>query len=43
MYTSNGCNAGRARRMISLGHSVSLSTVSQPSEGSQIAQNVYRE
>jgi hypothetical protein len=43
MCTSNGCKAGRTRRMISLGQSDSLKTLTQPSVGSQTAQNVYRE
>jgi hypothetical protein len=42
MCTSNGSTAGRTRRMISLDHKDSLRIVTQPSSGSQMAQNVYR-
>ncbi len=40
MYTSRGCSPGRTRRMISLGQRESLKTVTQPSLGSQTAQQV---
>jgi hypothetical protein len=43
MYTSKRCTAGRTRRMISVGQSLSLSSVTQPSSGSQTEQKVYRE